>query len=125
MLEAIFTDLVFTISLKRSTQNLQLSTSWPADYPIFAPKATLSHPDAARRYGRQGDMRWSKRRTHAGIGYGFATTKFFMPAALKVGSCLPLERSLTSSDTKMYKAPILIAPFFVKSAPPFSPSASA
>ena len=28
-------DLVFTISLKRSTQNLQLSTSWPADYPIF------------------------------------------------------------------------------------------
>jgi len=24
----------FTISLKRSTQNLQLSTSWPADYPI-------------------------------------------------------------------------------------------
>ena len=27
MLEAVFTDLVFTISLKRSTQNLQLSTS--------------------------------------------------------------------------------------------------
>jgi hypothetical protein len=25
----------FTISLKRSTQNLQLSTSWPADYPIY------------------------------------------------------------------------------------------
>jgi hypothetical protein len=36
MLEAVTTDLVFTISLKRSTQNLQLSTSWPADYPIFA-----------------------------------------------------------------------------------------
>jgi hypothetical protein len=35
MLEAVTTDLVFTISLKRSTQNLQLSTSWPADYPIF------------------------------------------------------------------------------------------
>ena len=34
MLEAITTDLVSTISLKRSTQNLQLSTSWPADYPI-------------------------------------------------------------------------------------------
>jgi hypothetical protein len=30
-------DLVFTISLKRSTQNLQLSTSWPADYPILSP----------------------------------------------------------------------------------------
>jgi hypothetical protein len=27
MLEAVHTDLVFTISLKRSTQNLQLSTS--------------------------------------------------------------------------------------------------
>jgi hypothetical protein len=35
MLEAVHTDLVFTISLKRSTLNLQLSTSWSADYPIF------------------------------------------------------------------------------------------
>jgi len=35
MLEAVHTDLVFTISLKRSTQNLQLSTSCSADYPIF------------------------------------------------------------------------------------------
>src|SRR6266576_3662499 len=35
MLEAVHTDLVFTISLKRSTQNFQLSTSSPADYPIF------------------------------------------------------------------------------------------
>ena len=35
MLEAVDTDLVFTINLKRSTQNLQLSTSSPADYPIF------------------------------------------------------------------------------------------
>jgi len=35
MLEAVHTDLVFTISLKRSTQNLPLSTSSPADYPIF------------------------------------------------------------------------------------------
>ena len=34
MLEAVPTDLVFTISLKRSTPNLQLSTSCPADYPI-------------------------------------------------------------------------------------------
>jgi hypothetical protein len=40
MLEAVPTDLVFTISLKRSTQNLQLSTSSPADYPIFGPKPT-------------------------------------------------------------------------------------
>jgi len=35
MLEAVHTDLVFTISLKRSTQNLQLSTSCSADYPIY------------------------------------------------------------------------------------------
>ena len=35
MLEAVTTDLVSTISLKRSTQNLQLSTSSPADYPIY------------------------------------------------------------------------------------------
>jgi len=32
---AIDTNLVFTISLKRSTQILQVSTSSPADYPIF------------------------------------------------------------------------------------------
>jgi len=42
MPEAVSTDLVFTISLKRSTQNLQLSTSSPADYPIF--KATRVIP---------------------------------------------------------------------------------
>ena len=35
MLEAETTDLVFTINLKRSTQNLQLSTKSPADYPIY------------------------------------------------------------------------------------------
>jgi hypothetical protein len=34
MLEAAHADLVFTISLRRSTQILQLSTSSPADYPI-------------------------------------------------------------------------------------------
>ena len=36
MLEAVSTtDLVSTISLKRSTQILQLSTRSPADYPIY------------------------------------------------------------------------------------------
>jgi hypothetical protein len=35
MLEAANADLVFTISLKRSTPNLLLSTNSPADYPIF------------------------------------------------------------------------------------------
>ena len=50
MLEAVHTDLVFTISLKRSTQNLQLSTSSPADYPIFISESGLSD----RRRGMSG-----------------------------------------------------------------------
>jgi hypothetical protein len=33
MLEAVTTDPVFTISLKRSTQNLQLSTTWAGRLP--------------------------------------------------------------------------------------------
>jgi len=33
-LEALTTETSFHLSLKRSTQNLQLSTSSPADYPI-------------------------------------------------------------------------------------------
>src|SRR4029434_11241104 len=37
MLEAVTTDLVSTISLKRSTQNLQLSTSCRPITPSFAP----------------------------------------------------------------------------------------
>jgi hypothetical protein len=37
MLEAVTTDLVFTISLKRSTQNLQLSTSWAGRLPHLCP----------------------------------------------------------------------------------------
>jgi hypothetical protein len=36
MLEAANADLVSTISLKRNTLNLQLSTSSPAEYPIFS-----------------------------------------------------------------------------------------
>src|SRR5208283_2965370 len=43
MLEAAQRGPRFTISLKRSTQNLQLSTSWPADYPILWPLATAGH----------------------------------------------------------------------------------
>jgi len=39
MLEAVTHGPRFTISLKRSTQNLQLSTRTPADYPIFTPKS--------------------------------------------------------------------------------------
>jgi hypothetical protein len=35
MLEAAHADLLFTISLKRSTQNLDLSTTTQADHPIF------------------------------------------------------------------------------------------
>jgi hypothetical protein len=41
MLEAVHADLVFTIGLKRSTQNLQLSTSLPADYPILWPETDI------------------------------------------------------------------------------------
>ena len=46
MLEAVNADLVFTISLKRSTQNRQLSTSCPADYPIFRSEADINDPFA-------------------------------------------------------------------------------
>jgi hypothetical protein len=41
MLEAVLRAPRFTISLKRSTLNLQLSTSTSADYPIFVPKADV------------------------------------------------------------------------------------
>jgi len=41
ILEAKNADLVFTISLKRSTHYSQLSTSCPADYPIFFVKRPL------------------------------------------------------------------------------------
>ena len=46
MLEAITTDLVSTISLKRSTQNLQLSTSSPADYAIYVKRHKNDAVDA-------------------------------------------------------------------------------
>jgi hypothetical protein len=62
MLEAVSTDLVFTISLKRSTQNLQLSTSSPADYPIYAPKrpTTVSGPHVVM--GRERHFALQKKR---------------------------------------------------------------
>ena len=53
MLEAVFTDLVSTISLKRSTQNLQLSTSWQADYPIFWQILLQKSQVAGRRIFRE------------------------------------------------------------------------
>jgi hypothetical protein len=58
-------DLVFTISLKRSTPNLQLSTSWPADYPISAPKATDNRLGTARAERPLMLMRGDRRRTAA------------------------------------------------------------
>jgi hypothetical protein len=42
MLEAAIVDLVFTVSLKRSTLYRQLSTSRTADYPIFGPEAVIA-----------------------------------------------------------------------------------
>jgi hypothetical protein len=53
MLEAVTADLVFTISLKRSTQNLQLSTSSPADYPIFRGIADMVLDMLLARPGRE------------------------------------------------------------------------
>src|ERR1700693_4424857 len=57
MLEAANADLVFTISLKRSTPNLLLSTNSPADYPIFgsfstelrSPRHVRFHPNSDNR----------------------------------------------------------------------------
>jgi hypothetical protein len=45
MLEAKNTDLVFTISLKRSTQNFQLSTSLPGPQP--AARSRVFYPDGS------------------------------------------------------------------------------
>jgi hypothetical protein len=41
MLEAATADLVSTISQKRNTPDLRLSTSWPADYPISRGQADI------------------------------------------------------------------------------------
>ena len=43
MLEAANADLVFTISLKRSTPILLLSTNSPADYPIYLKLSSRKH----------------------------------------------------------------------------------
>src|SRR5271169_6159952 len=48
MLEAAKARPRFTISLKRSTQNLQLSTSWPADYPIYRGEADIPEEGKCR-----------------------------------------------------------------------------
>ena len=48
MLEAVTKDLVFTISLKRSTQNLQLSTSWAGRLPHLSGEEQKSNFGAAR-----------------------------------------------------------------------------
>jgi hypothetical protein len=48
MLEAATHEPRFTIRLKRSTPNLQLSTTTPADYLIYGPKADMRAMSAAR-----------------------------------------------------------------------------
>ena len=64
MPEAVHTDLVFTISLKRSTQNLQLSTGWPADYPICAGGDWSIQPmPTSGRSAAAGNMRKRESRT--------------------------------------------------------------
>jgi hypothetical protein len=64
MLEAVTTDLVSTISLKRSTQNLQLSTRSPADYPISRPqlRTTVGRADTSLSVeSRMGAVAWAIR----------------------------------------------------------------
>src|ERR1700726_2044949 len=52
MLEAVTTDLVFTISLKRSTQNLQLSTTWAGRlHHLWGQKAKYSLRADVFRFG--------------------------------------------------------------------------
>jgi hypothetical protein len=51
MLEAVTTNLVSTISLKRSTQNLQLSTSWAGRLPHLMAQSGHSS-------GNSGNGRW-------------------------------------------------------------------
>jgi hypothetical protein len=46
MLEAADANLVSTISLKRNTPNLQLSTSGSADYPIYQSKSIRAGAEA-------------------------------------------------------------------------------
>jgi hypothetical protein len=76
MLEAAHTVPRFTISLKRSTQILQLSTRSPADYPIFTPGSFRNYQRPAWQpratsvillcrktadfFGDQGDTAWHK-----------------------------------------------------------------
>jgi hypothetical protein len=74
MLEAVQPNLVSTISLKRSTQNLQLSTSSPADYPIFE--------DASLLYGRGVDAQGSSRQasnTSKTVSYGVTECGIGLP----------------------------------------------
>ena len=57
MLEAVSTtDLVSTISLKRSTQNLQLSTSWAGRLPhLLEAKISAASTPAIKKYDEQYD----------------------------------------------------------------------
>ncbi|MGA8888592.1 MAG: hypothetical protein WB489_18275, partial [Pseudolabrys sp.] len=50
--------------LKRSTQNLQLSTTTPADYPIYWHKADMAPRLADFAFGGKADIlfaRWTRR----------------------------------------------------------------
>jgi hypothetical protein len=72
MLEAVTKDLVFTISLKRSTQNLQLSTSWAGRLPhLLALSGGLRNDRNPSALGSQADI--------------LAGENFFQPAGAKVG----------------------------------------
>ena len=71
MLEAANADLVSPISLKRSTQNLRLSTSRPADYPIFWHKADIEHGHLMSAIGGIADMAKAAAMSEADISRRF------------------------------------------------------
>src|SRR5262252_2931509 len=57
MLEAANANLVSTISLKRNTPTLQLSTTWPADYPILLRRCGHRRPGEERVARRTAQIR--------------------------------------------------------------------
>ena len=64
MLEAASADLISPSAWKRSTQNLQISTRTPADYPILGPQSVRQRTSAKpheRRWLFLGHARWARK----------------------------------------------------------------
>ena len=101
MLEAVHTDLVFTISLKRSTQILQLSTSWPADYPIF--RRQLANCSTAVTYA-------TGRHPPSGIGLALAHGHNSLPSEISL--CLRQGLRLNQKTLSFIAAPAFAEPHY-------------